>query len=412
MQSKSATLRRRTTSNAARTLISSKLETSLIDRDAPGVTSINMRRGHRHAIGGLWWQVAVISMLFAMPVAGQDAATQIQAEIDRLQQSLKAGVVQPPGFPDVNSMVGDPLKAAAASLRAGRLYMSLEYLDQATDVLHGVQTVADKAEAVKSGLPAFESEWGKTSLELTALEQKVRQKNWDEARAAIRALAEAAQGKAIPLLDGGRGFATAIQPRDGLFYLGQAQGEAAFARFCAALNLPRNTTTLALRSMLPELESLQEKTNAAFQPPRSVELHPRFIALNSTLKLAEELDAARFYAGAFYQYLEAVRHYGLLDAPPLKAAQQSELTQAIAATRKKLEASRRDDSIAQLFLERAESQLAHADDSAPSQDEWRSAKVIVDQVLPAYSAALTAPSPVERPSGKRIEITLVRWPYT
>ncbi|MGD0693748.1 MAG: hypothetical protein ABSB82_02720 [Terriglobia bacterium] len=412
MQSKSATLRRRATSNAARTPISSKHETSSIDRDAAGVTSINRRRGHRHAIGGLWWQVAVISVLFAMPVAGQDAVTQIQAEIDRLQQFLKAGVVQPPGFPDVNSMVGDPLKAAAASLRAGRLYMSLEYLDQATDLLHGVQTVADKAEAVKSGLPAFESEWGKTSLELTALEPKVREKNWEEVRAAIRALAEAAQGKAIPLLDGGRGFATAIQPRDGLFYVGQAQGEAAFARFCAALNLPRNTAPLALRSMLPELTRLQEKTNAAFQPPRSVELHPRFIALNSTLKLAEELDAARFYAGAFYQYLEAVRHYGLLDAPPLNAAQQAELTQAIAAMRKKLEASRRDDSIAQLFLERAESQLAHADGSAPSQDEWRSAKVIVDQVLPAYFAALTAPSPVERPSGKRIEITLVRWPYT
>src|SRR5438309_900221 len=80
-----------------------------------------------------------------------------------------------------------------------------------------------------------------------------------------------------------------------IFYLGEAQGEAEFARFCAGLNLPRKGRAIALRSLLPELLALQEKTNAAFQPPRSIDQHPRFIALNSTLKLARELDAAKLY---------------------------------------------------------------------------------------------------------------------
>ena len=75
-------------------------------------------------------------------------------------------------------------------------------------------------------------------------------------------------------------------------------------------------------SILPELLALQQKANAAFQPPRSIDLHPRFIALNSTIKLARELDASKSYAGALYQYLEAARHYGMLFMPSVDAAQQ------------------------------------------------------------------------------------------
>jgi hypothetical protein len=167
-----------------------------------------------------------------------------------------------------------------------------------------------------------------------------------------------------------------------------------------------------LRSFLPELQKLQEKANAAFKPPRSIDLHPRFIALNSTLKLAEELDAQKLYAGALYQYLEATRHFAMLDAGPLDAAQQSALKIDLAAARKKYAASKQDDSLAELFLERAESQTAHADGSAPSSDEWRSARVILDQVLPAYSAGRKPASPLQRASGKTVDITLVRWPYT
>ena len=363
------------------------------------------------ARGPAWYFVAFFVTL-VLPASGQDAASQIKAETERLQQALTAKPISLPDFPNANSVIGDSLKAAANAANAGRLYLSLEELGRAFDFLQGARTVADKAGAVKGSLPAFESEWGKVSLDLTALDREARQRNWENARAAIRALSETAQGKAIPLLEGGRGFATSTQPKDGLFYVGQAMGEAQFAKFCASLNLPRKTTAIPLRSLLPELESLQEKTNAAFQPPRSIELHPRFIALNSTLKLAQELDASRFYAGALYQYLEAVRHYGMLDAVPLDAARQSALKTAIAAARRQFDASPRDDSIAMLFLERAESQVAHADGSPPSADEWRSAQVIIDQVLPAYSAALKPASPLNQTPGKSIDITLVRWPYT
>jgi hypothetical protein len=342
----------------------------------------------------------------------QDPNPQIKAEIERLQHSLKEKPVSDPDFASVNSMVDDALKSAVEALNSGKLYLSLEKLLQAEDLLQGARVIEEKSDAVKSGFPAFEAEWEKASKNLAALDQEARQRNWGSAPVALRALSESAQGKSTPLLEGSRGFATSTKPRDGLFYMGQAQGNAAFAKFTSTVSLPISSTAFPLRSYLPELRKLQDRTNAAFKPPRSIELHSRFIALNSTLKLAEELDAQKFYVGALYQYLEASRHFGMLDVPPLDPAQQSALKADIAAARKKLAASKQDDSLALLFVERAESQIAHSDGSAPSADEWRSARVILNQVLPAYFGALKPASPLQQASGKTVDITLVRWPYT
>jgi len=357
--------------------------------------------------------LVIFFLILALPSPGQNAASQIKAETQRLQQSLKDKPISDPDFRDLNSMAEGGLKAAAEALSAGWFYLSLERLNQASDLLHGARFAAEKkAATTKGGMPVFESEWSRASLSLSALEQETRKSNWNDAPAALRALAETAQGRTMPLLDGARGFAIATGPKDGLFYLGEAQGQAEFTKLCASLDFPRKAGTLPRRSLLPELRSLQEKTNAAFVPPRSTELHPRFIALNSTLNVARELDAARAYSGALYQYLDAVRHYGMLDAPPVDAARQSELKAAAVALLKKLAASGRDDSIAQLFAERAASQVAPPGGSAPSADEWRSAQVIIDQVMPAYYATLKAASPLQQASGKTIDLTLVRWPYT
>jgi len=164
--------------------------------------------------------------------------------------------------------------------------------------------------------------------------------------------------------------------------------------------------------VLPELVALQEKTNAAFQPPRSIDMHPRFIALNSTIKFARELDSSRSYAGALYQYLEAVRHYGMLNPVVPDAARQTALRSAVAAEFKKADAATRDDSIARIFLERANAWLNKADGAATDDDEWRAVRIIVEEVLPAYEAALKPAAPVQQRAGRTATLTLVRWPYT
>lgn len=365
-------------------------------------TSVSRRAAHLLA-------VLLISTAIAV---SQDASSSVKAEIERVQQALKDKPVSNPDFPNLPSAIEARLKDAGTALSSGRLYLSLEKLGEAEDYLQGLRMTDEKAAAIKDSLPAFESEWSKASLQLTALEKSARQRDWSRASAAVRAISEAAQGRAIPLLEGGRGFATATKPQDGLFYMGEAQGEAAFAVFVSRLPSPRAATAIPLRSVLPELEALQEKTNAAFQPPRSIDMHPRFIALNSTIKSARELDSSRAFAGALYQYLEATRHYGMLDPAEPDAAKQAALRGAVAEELRKLNAAKRDDSIAQIFMERASGWLNKADGSSPSGDEWRAIKVIVEQVLPAYYAALKPPAPAPQQATRTATLTLVRWPYT
>jgi len=342
----------------------------------------------------------------------QDAAARTKAEIDRLQQSLKAQPVQSPDLADLVKGIEQRLKDADSARSAGRLYLSLENLGQAEDYFQAVRTIEAKADAVKDNLPAFKAEWGKASLEYAALDKQAHQRNWDRFPAAVRALSESAQGRTIPLLEGSRGFATSTKPQDGLAYMGEAKGEAAYATFLYNLSIARKGAPFPLRSILPELEALQEKTNAAFQPPRSIDMHPRFINLNATLKFARELDSSKAYAGALYQYLEAVRHYGMLDPVVPDDAKQSELRSLLAEELKKVSASKRDDSIAQAFLERAQGWLNKPDGAAPSADEWRATQVVLQQVLPAYYAALKPAAPVQRQATRTATLTLVRWPYT
>jgi len=96
-------------------------------------------------------------MILALPATGQDGASQIRAEAERLQHSLRDKPISYPDNPNASTMVGDGLKEVIQGQSAGRLYISLEKLCQTTDFLHAVWAVADKAEAVKSGLPAYEA---------------------------------------------------------------------------------------------------------------------------------------------------------------------------------------------------------------------------------------------------------------
>ena len=345
---------------------------------------------------------ALIPLLLLPLGAWQNPTAPIAAEIDRIERESASGTPSEPS---------PALKAAREALRSGRTYLALERLAQAVDQLRGARSVAEKSDAVKSGMPAFEAELSKASASIASSSRDASAVNQARAPAALRALSETALARTSPLLAGGRGFATALAPKDGLYYLGEARGQAEFAAFCRSLALPRKGRPWAARSLLPELLALQAKTDAAFVPPRSIEQHPRFIALNSTLKLARELDSSRSYCGALYQYLEAVRHFAMLDAPPVDEAARPKLQAAVEAARAKTAASSSDDSIPLLLLERIAALLAPAE-GTPGADDWRNAQVTLAKVLPAYSAALKPASSVLPAAGKTIDLTLVRWPYT
>ena len=354
-------------------------------------------------------RLALLAALFVIsvaPASSQDAASKITAEADRLQNSVKDSANG-----EMAKNIGGFASDTKTALKAGRTYSALETLGRAFDLAGGLHETQEKDATAGNSLPVFESEWGKVNLELTSLDGQAKGRDWSRSPAAIRALAEAAQGRTLTLMEGGRGFATATKPADGLFYVGEARGEAEFSDFLYKLGVSRRGAVVRLRSVLPEIEALQEKTNAAFQPPRSIEMHPRFIALNSTLKFARELDSTRDYAGALYMYLEAVRHYGMLEAT-VAGEKQAKLRSALTEELNKNSASKNDDSILRIFLERVSGYLNNPQGEAPAADEWKATQVVLEQVLPAYYAALKPAAPLQQRAGSTATLTLVRWPYT
>ncbi len=350
-------------------------------------------------------------------ITDQGASDKIRAEVEYLRKSLAAKPDSDPQWKDARPEIAAALQEAADNVRGGRLYVSLEALSDALGSFRGFERATEKTEEqlMNEGLPGVETEVKKARVDLAAFVQQYGRRGSGNAPSVIRALSEKAAGEAANLIEGGRGFALINDASDhandlssALYYVGRAEAQLEVAAFYATLHLPRTSAPILLHSISPEMQRLKERTMAAFQPPRSVERHAEFIRLNATLKLAGELDAAERYAGALYQYLVAVQQFGKLDAVAPDTAKQSELKRTLGKMRRELNASRQDSSIALLFLERAEALLA----KSPSADDWKVVGIIVEQVLPAYAAALTSHPPQDHPAVTGVRVTLVRWPYT
>jgi hypothetical protein len=351
-------------------------------------------------------RVAAAFLALALPLCGQDAESQIRAQLDRVERDLQSPAFSTPAAKNLREGGADLIRGAREALTEHRVYLSLEKLGQLLSSVRGAARGMPQPSADSVG--EFQLQWTRANHDLTTLVRQVRQKSAKLAPEALRGIVETSLDRIAPLMAGSEGFATLTSPAEGLFYLGQAQGECEFANFCASLHLSSSGKAVAPRSLLPELQGLQDRVNAAFVPARSVDRHPQFIALNSTLKVARELDASKAYAGSMYQYLEAVRLFGLLEARQLDAGNQAQSKEKGARLRATLDSSKSDDSIAEVFLQRAESLLAHA----KTIEEGRSAWVIADQVMPSYFAARKPAAITQQKNHKAIQITLVRWPFT
>src|SRR5262249_14852711 len=149
-------------------------------------------------------------------------------------------------------------------------------------------------------------------------------------------------------LDYGRSTTT----RYGLYYVGAARAQRDFISFARRLPAPSPSKPAPpLRSIAPELDALEDAVLAAYRPPASIHLHPDFIAASSSLKEARELEAAGLRYGAMYKYLQAAQRLPI----PRDVTGTAERLEAF---RKRIADSATDASIARLYLEIAQADLA------------------------------------------------------
>ncbi len=353
--------------------------------------------------------VAASMMASSDATPKSDAKATVSAEVQRLQK-LAAEQKSESDWKELEPIVTKLLTRADEAAKTGRVYAAIEDLGRVRLYLESY--LGSKVSGEAASMPAFESAWKKASVELTAVDATAQKRTWTNKPIVQQALAESAQGQSLTLIEASRAYATVTDTKAGYYYIGEARMNAEVASFVYSLALPVPGKRFQLRSYLPELQALQKKVNAEFVPPKSIDNHTDFIRINSTIKLASELDASRLYAGALYQYLTAVQLFSAMNAGTLDGAKQADLRKAMEQWKGKLAASKRDDSLAQMFEERAELWINHGDGSEVNPDQWKAAWSVANAVLPAYEQALSAVPQLEKESKKLVTVTLVRWPYT
>ena len=359
------------------------------------------------AIAALW-----AGLVFSGPGRAQDARQEIDRQVASFEKRIQSGSDSEPNWKDAKPNLLKNLTMVRDNLAAGRTLLGLAQLGSIGPNLMGLETVAGNPEIVKNGNSAFEQEWKRREAKLGASTSQFKNIRWDGKPSALRAISEASWVETRALLEASKPYAAATQVQAGLYYLGRSQGSADFAFFCQRLSLKAAKPAPSYRSLAPEIEVLQGRVIAAYQPPASIDHHSEFIQINAAIKTAKELDAAQLYFGALYKYLDATRLFASLTAKNPGTEQVSRLQADAAEFRRTLSAADVDGSIGEIFLERAESAIATftANQSDPSQ--LKAAQVALDTVLPAYLAAIDKPLPAAAPVNHVINVTLVRWPYT
>jgi len=358
--------------------------------------------------------VVIVIALGASCLAGgnppaQNERAKIAAEVQRLRKVAAEHKLEG-DWKDLEPLVTKLLGRAELGLKEGRDYAALE------DVLKVWVSVEAYANSRMSGdaatMAAFEAAWKKADVELIATNKAAGERTWAEKPLVQRSLAESAQGQVTTMVEASRAYATVTDASYGYYYISAAKANADAATFVYGLRLPSTGQRVALRSWLPEIRALQKKVTAEFVPPKSIERHSDFIRVNSAIKLAGDLDAAKLYGGALYQYLTAVQLFAAMNEGALDGAKQAEVRKSLQDWNVELGGSKRDDSLAQMFEQRAELWINRTDGAEVGPEQWKAAESVVEAVLPAYEQALSAVPPAEIESKKLVTVTLVRWPYT
>jgi hypothetical protein len=134
----------------------------------------------------------------------------------------------------------------------------------------------------------------------------------------------------------------------------------------------------------PELAQIETETIQSYKRSGAGALQSRYNLINSTLKLAAELNKEAVYAGALQTYLEAGLDLGLVTTAEVAAKELSRLTTRNKSFERRLKDGNADHSVGLLYWEMAQSALDQSTPGRFDTNELHRAAVIVDHVLPRY----------------------------
>lgn len=308
---------------------------------------------------------------------------------------------------DVKKSSEPALQRTQQALRDGRRLLALLRLTTAREGLSAAAYMSQRTPAERTDAAPFAAEWTRMGGVLRSDLAPAPPRAFDGVRSALaRALAEAAQPQVKVYYDASLDYGKSTTPESGLYYLGAAQAARELVAFLRTLPKGGGGAGPPLRGLAGELDALEGEMLAAYRPPLSIDRHRDFILAHAALKEARELDALGLRHGALLRYLQAAVRFAPLRTPAPTVG--PDLRARLSGLAARLDRGKADHSIARLFVEVAEADLAeHAQDGAAP-----SAAAVADDVLPRYFAALTPARPLPPAPAPRVTVTLVRWPYT
>ena len=308
---------------------------------------------------------ALLSLLLALE-------PRLTQEINRLDAQLKN--VSPTAAPQAMIEGNRTLLARARAAQSPLLRVY-----RLRDVYVGIETLqyAIDHKAAESDIARVQA---LANAESAAIAKPLSRVNGPALQLALRQIVA---NRAEKLLRASVPYGKASSPANGLFYVGEAQGNRKFREFVESLSFgssgEERPNRAAIDAALTKLDSAALTAFEQDPAGRSA------VGLSARLKEARELAERGGLEGAALTMLEAQLDISRRGAPPAKAAIAPRTT--------------RSDSIASMFAE------------AAREDAGDTSRIITNDVLPLYASLFTnRPAPKKLP--KNVTVTLVRWPYT
>jgi hypothetical protein len=319
-----------------------------------------------------------------------DLATGFAAELDRARSGLETAAPA-----DERAAPLARLERARIALAAGRFFLAAYLLEAPWEGANNFLFV--KASADVTTAEQFVKKW-------TAMGEP-RPRPFTptlRAPAIAAALAAAAEARGPTTYHASRPYAEDAGVFGGLYYLADSHSVIDFAAMVRALPWPPSASPPPFRSVATEIAALDAAMTTAYEKMERSS-HPTYISASAALKQAHTLNDRGQFGGALFEYLLARYLFAPLRGPASSAA----TAERIAAARSSLPANV-DHSVAELFLQLADEGVASA-----SETQRRGAAAALEDVLPAYLAAIgaTAASTTAGDTAQ-VTITLVRWPFT
>ena len=333
--------------------------------------------------------IATVVVVLAGFQSGPDPG--ITVELAHVRSQISASVPE-----TQRASLVQRLDRADAALKSGRSYQAL-YLLEAAD--EGAAAFAFAASSRVQSHDDFVNTWTRLGVPRP---RSGKPGNLVRVPAVVDAIAEAAEDRGPATYQASRPYAEDAGTDAGLYYLGESRAVMDYAAFVRSLTWADAGRRPVFRSIAPELSAFDREMTAKYETMDRKD-HPTYIRASAALKQARSLDDHGALEGALFQYLLARCLFAPLRGPAAGDATSGRIDTARATL-----PSGEDHSIGELFIQFAEEGL-----SSDSADLRRGAASVIEDVVPAYLAAIAPARPTTTSTtNAAVAITLVRWPFT